>query len=142
MASLQERIISYTLIGLFVFCFISFFYLMIQHNNPSSDLLNDPRINKTFSDVNDSLGGLIDKSNTQLSASQNETITAGASDLISYSIIGTARAFISQITLTFNVIANLLLSIFNINPVIFSTIFSIVIMGILFGLWRLYKQGY
>lgn len=141
MTNFKELLIGFIMVGLFIVALISFTYNITSENSLNSSLLKEPRLNKTFTKMNETLSDFYTTSNSQLSSNQNETISGGAFGLISYAIIGSVRTFTGTIVTTYYVITTLISSTIGIPNIVLNIIMALIGIALIFSAWRIYRQG-
>lgn len=136
----KDMIISALLIGLFTFCFISFIY-QTSIDNDSSTLLKDQSLNRTFLALNSSLLSYQSIAQTQQNSSNSDSPTSNLGDIILYSIVGVGRTFTTMITGVYLIIFDSATENLGIPPIVFGVLTTIMIISIIFLMWRLFKSG-
>ena len=130
---------SMVLFSLLIFCVLSFVINTQDINNSPEKIIENSLINKTF----DTLGG-------NLSSSQGEAQTS--SDIFGEitpeqeigfldvtSVISPTRIFKTITVGLFNSLILLPAQILGINPIVFSSISSILLLFIIIGVWAIWK---
>lgn len=137
----ESTIITAIIIALFSFGLISFAYYTTINNNPDSTLLSDPVFNETFNSLNSTMGQYQATAEEQLNNTQKEVPTVLSDNLIFQSIIGIKNTFTGIIKVMTNIISTLLFRVLHLNYIILGIIMTIILVSIIFGIWRLIKTG-
>ena len=137
--SFKTLLISCILIALFSFALISFAF-QSQSDNGINNLRNDPTLNLTYIALNNTLNNAALNSKTQLNATSTDDVTMGVGGLLYLSIVGVTRTFTGTITGTF-VVFTAIFARYGISPIITTTIMSIIIISIIFLVWRNVRTG-
>ena len=138
---ISGMIISFILVGLFALAFITFIYQTSLDNNPQSELLTEPVMNQTFNSLNETLNSYQTIAEEQKNLTFSENPLIATFGLVSFAIVGAGRIFSNIIMGTFNIITTMLFNVIGIPPIIFGIIFTIIIITVVFLLWRNWRQG-
>lgn len=142
--SARNMIISFMVVGLFVFSMITFGIGIATLNNGQS-IASDQRINSTYGSYVTQLANVQSTAEQQRDKFDSESPTLSFGEILFESIVGVGRTFTSSMVgfmdTTFNLI---FVTIFGGDPtfaVVIGTIIGIVLLSIVFLLWRVYKAG-
>lgn len=142
--SARNMIISFMVVGLFVFSMITFGIGIATLNNGQS-IASDQRINSTYGSYVTQLADVQSTAEQQRDKFDSESPTLSFGEILFESIVGVGRTFTSSMVgfmdTTFNLI---FVTIFGGDPtfaVVIGTIIGIVLLSIVFLLWRVYKAG-
>lgn len=140
---IRNMIISFILVGLFALAFISFIYQTSIDNNPTSDLLTNSQLNKTFKGLNSTLSSYQQQAEFQknVSFSENTNPFVAIFELAVTSIIGIGRTFTGMIFGTWDLITGLIFVTLGVPPIVIGVILSIIIITVIFLLFRMWRVG-
>lgn len=133
--------INYALIGLFVFLMLAFIVQFQIDNSQPETILENPLINKTYQGLQTNLSTFGSASQGQRGTFEAETPTDSFGSLIIFAIVSSGKIFSSMLVGVFNLLIFLPASVLGISPVVVSVFSSILIISIIFLLWRVYKVG-
>lgn len=143
MAEFKTIFVSLILAGLFLFCMISFGVMTGQNNLPNQSIINDPRINDTYSKLYSNLTQLQTTAQDQRSNFEKENPTDSFGSLLFFSIVSFGRVIGSQMlsmwNVTFGFVFDVLLGI-TFLPVL-TAVGGILLVVLVLYLWRLYRVG-
>lgn len=131
---------SFMLVGLFLFAMINFGAQIVLDNNANNSIIDDPRINLTYSKLQGNLSDVSSDAETQKANFEKETPTL-ADSLLFTSIVGVGKAFTSTTSNMYNIIFLVVFDVLGFDPIILSVLGSILTIVIIFSMWRLYKAG-
>ncbi len=144
MTGARGMIISFMLIGLFVFAMISF-GIGIATLNDGTLITEDPRINASYGDIQVELEGVQSTAENQRDKFDTESPTLSFGEILFESIVGVGRTFTSSIVgfmdITFGLVFQTIFGGDSAFAVVIGTIVGIVLLSIVFLLWRVYKAG-
>ena len=141
MAKFESLFVNYALGGLLVLG-ILFFSLTLQQDNNAEELITDNTLlNESFGNLQDDLGGMRNKAQTQRELFEEEKPTTGFGSLILFSIVSSGKVFTGMTFGIFNILIKLPMILFGANPIISSVLSTILIVVFILGLWVLYKLG-
>lgn len=136
----REYIISAVLVGLFVFAFLSFAYYG-ANDNQGRNIVSDSKIANAYYNMSGVLQGFQNDSNTQLNNTSSETPTASFGSLVMFSITKAGTVFTGSITGVYRIISVLLVETLGIPPLIINVLTGVMLVSIIFFLWRMYRLG-
>lgn len=141
----KSLFISFALIGLFVIALMNFGILLQNENNSSIQIIDDPRINKTFGDLNQNLSqeNLKDDVSEKKKTFETEEPQISQGNLLLNSIKFIWTGISDTITGVYNIINGLIFqtlfgSTFSVLLSVLGAILSALV--ILFG-WQLFRTG-
>ena len=141
MAKFEKLFVNYALLGLLILSLLAFGFTLQTDNNASETIKDNTLLNESFGQLQTNLGGMRSKSQTQRELFEEEKPTAGFVSLILFSVVSSGKVFTGMIMGTFNVLIKLPMIVFGIDPIIASVLSTILLVGIILGLWVLYKLG-
>lgn len=133
--------ITFALIGLMVFSLLAFIVRFQIDNQQADSILNNSIINRTYSGLQTNLSSFGSTSQSQRGVFESETPTDSFGSLIIFSIVSSGKIFTSMLFGVFNLLILLPSSLLGLSPIIVSTLSAILIVSIIFALWRVYKVG-
>lgn len=139
--SFREILIVTLLIGASIFAFISFAYSTQIQNQANSTILSDPSMNASFGSLTRQLVRVPLTTQGQLNATSTEPVTVGFGSIISFAIVGTGRIFTGTITGIYQIFYNLLVQKFGISEIVMQVFLSIILIIIIFSIWRYVRIG-
>ena len=137
---IRNYIVSALLFGLFLIATFMFIFQASRDSN-SDVLVNDKMLNKTFYSMNKSLSGLQTTASEQWNATNSETPTKGSDSIIILSIKYSGTIFGGVISTIYNITFVFLAQALGIPPIVLGIGASIIIVTIIFFLWRMYRTG-
>lgn len=141
MKDFRSLIISFLIIGLFFFCFVSFAYHIQIDNNANRTILDDSQMNSTLGWITSNITESEDKALAQRNSTEAEVVEAPEGAFILKSIVSGGISFISMFVGIYNVTIGFIFKAIGIDTIIFQTLTSIIIITIVFLFWRLVKVG-
>ena len=137
----KELWINYALVGLLVFSLLAFIVQFQTDNSQSETILENPLVNKTYMGLQTNLSTFGSTSQGQRGTFEAETPTDSFGSLIIFAIVSSGKIFSSMLIGIFNILIFLPASVLGISPVVVSVLSAIIIITIIFSLWRVYKAG-
>jgi hypothetical protein len=137
----QSLWVTFALIGLIAFCFIAFIVQFETDNDKSNGLLENQIINRTYGNLQSDLSTFGSQAQGQKDVFESETPTISFGALILFAIVSAGKVFTNMLIGIFNILIFLPTAMFGISPVITGVLSSILIISIIFLLWRVYKAG-
>ena len=142
--SARNMIISFMIIGLFVFAMISF-GIGIATLNDGTSITEDKRINKSYGQYETQLKQVQSEAEEQRNKFDSESPTTSFGEILFSSIVGVGRTFTSSLVNFMDITFSLVFTtVFGRDPafaVVTGTIIEIILLSIVFLLWRVYKAG-
>lgn len=142
--SARNMIISFMIIGLFVFAMISF-GIGIATLNDGTSITEDKRINKSYGQYETQLKQVQSEAEEQRNKFDSESPTTSFGEILFSSIVGVGRTFTSSLVNFMDITFSLVFTtVFGGDPafaVVTGTIIGIILLSIVFLLWRVYKAG-
>lgn len=136
----KNLLIAVVLIGLFSLALISFAF-QSQIDNGVNTLINDPTMNYTNYSLYRTLNSASNTSQTNLNATNTDDVTMGVGGLLYLSIVGVLRTFTSTISSTYNIISSVMLDQFRIPPIVLTTLMTLLLILVVFLMWRNIRTG-
>lgn len=133
--------IKMSLFGLFVFCAMAFIINFQSDNNYTDGILNNSIINKTYLNLGGNLSTIGGESQTQRSVFDQDNPTSSLVGVILFSIVAVGRTFANILVTIFTIFVVLPATFLGIPPQVVAVIEGLIILGIIFGLWRKYRVG-
>lgn len=141
MAQFEDLFRNFMILGLIVVSLI-FFIITLQSDNSVSDkFIDDPVINSTYGSLSTSLEGFGEQSQAQKTLFESENPTAGFGTILLFSIVSAGKVFNGMIISVFNTIIKLPVVFLGLDPLVISLLSASLILGIIIGLWTIYKLG-
>ena len=137
----SNYLISTILFCVFAFGFIMFFNQTAMDNDSRNIIKDDPALSNLSTRLNSSLINISVTSKSQLNATANDPVSVGFGSLIMYSIVGVGRIFTGTITTIYFSVFSLLINTLGIPPVVIGAFTGIVLIIIIFGIWRFVRIG-
>lgn len=129
------------MIGLFIFCLISFIVFVQSDNNALDKLIDNSLINKTYGSLGNDLNTMRNSSQQQLTLFQKENPTGGFGTILLFSIVSVGKTFMNMITGVFNITINLPVAVLGVDKAVVGVLSSILVLTLIIGAWILYKLG-
>ena len=130
-----------TMIGLFIFCMISFIVFVQNDNNASDKLIDNSLINQTYSSLGNDLNTMRNSSQSQLTLFQKENPTGGFGTILLFSIVSVGKTFMNMVTGVFNITINLPVAVLGVDKAVVGVLSAILVLTLIIGAWILYKLG-
>lgn len=137
----KDLVISFLIIGLFMFSLLSLGMQFAADNNAAVSITDNKIINQSFRGIEAELNTSQGRYSSELDKSENQSLKEGSDNLLITSISQTRVVARSTIVLVFNVLATMFKTILDINPIVTGTFFSILLIIIIFGVYRLIRSG-
>jgi len=141
MVSFMNTFRNYALLGLLIFSILTFTIVVQETNNSNEKIIETAVLNNTYQNLNNSLSVMREQSQERLTLFQEEDPELSFGSLILFSVVSSGTVFTSLIFGVFNTLITLPIILFGINPLIFSVITAVLVLGFIVGLWVLYKLG-
>lgn len=129
------------MIGLVIFCLLSFIFFVQDDNNATDKLINNQLINQTYGNLSGNLDTMRDSSQSQLTLFQSENPTSGFGSILLFSIVSVGKTFINMVTGVFNITINLPVAVLGVDKAVVGVISAILVLSLIVGAWILYKLG-
>ena len=130
-------------VGLFIFCLISFSYTYSSENNADITILNQSSVNKMFGDIEKKLNDSNAETNATRKALEDETKNPVLTTLgfAFNSILNAGTIFMGSVIVMFSYIFIFAKEVFMINPIVTGTITAIITGLLILGAWSLWRAG-
>jgi len=147
---LKTLIISFLLVGLFTYSFISFGDKFQNDMDANQTLLNesDSNLNSTYGFFRTNLEESEDTANTSRTSFESEKVTSEFGSLTLSSVVGVAKSFTGTMIGFFNVIFDLIKVVFGFDEgnsaaftAVIGTLSAILLITIIFFAWRWIRTG-
>ena len=134
---LKELIYGFLLVGLFLVCIFSF---ILNFTADNSDIeLDTDEIDLT------GLESSLNKSKSQaeeyMGSFQSENPLVSFGSLILFSIVGIGKLIITSVSVIFNILLGGMSAVLGIPPIITGVLTAIILMSLIFAVWKLIKTG-
>lgn len=139
--SFREVFINFAFVGILALATISFIVIMQQSNSVTNTILNDERINTTFSSLSTQLSNYENVTQTQKASFETEIPERGFGSLIIFAIVGIGQVFTSLIVGTYNIIIVLPATILEVPKAVVSVLSAIFLVTLVLLVWRVYRVG-
>lgn len=140
----RDMVISFMVIGLFVFSMISF-GVGIAVLNDGQSISDDPKIGDAFEDYKAQLNVTQAEAQAQRDSFDSEKPTLSFGEILFESIVGVGRTFTSSmvtfVDITFGLVFTVIFGAGSAFAVVLGVMTSIVLITIVFLLWRVVKAG-
>lgn len=140
----KGMIVSFVLIGLFIFAILNFGIYLSSNNNANMSITDDSVIGSKMTDINTTLRELQDDATDKKQEFEEETGSLSTGFLIFGSILGTTKAFFSTVlniaSSTFSIIDSGL-GLGGTGTLILGVFSGIIIVVTLLLIWRVAKAG-
>jgi hypothetical protein len=140
--SLRFYMVTFIVGALFFVGLLSWAAGVASNNNANQSVTDDSKINGFLTSTRGNIGTTEDTVNSGKSTfdDNNPTVTGG--NIVLNSMPGIGRIFsFSFITGFYNITIGLILNLFQLDPLIISVIGSILMITIIFLIWRLLRTG-
>jgi hypothetical protein len=141
MDTFKEFLVSFAVIGLFIFAILTFAVNFQLENQTSIGLMTDSRMNDTYNDINENLNDLNLEAIKQMNNTENAELEQGVDYFSIASIWGSFKKFASNIKGVSNILGNSMRNYIGIDPLVIAFIFSIVLISLVFLGWKLLRVG-
>jgi len=145
MVEFRQLLVSVILVGLFIFAFINMGIQLSNNNDANISIMDDPAINKSFGEINETLSELDEKAEERRLAFAEEQSSIATGYFILGSIFKTGTVFLSSIvgltTGIFELISTSL-GLGGVGSIVIGVFSGLIIITVVLLLWRLYKVGY
>ena len=140
--SIRKIFMATAIVGLVVYLMFAFVIKFENDNEFSSKITDNEVINKTYASLGSNLSNL-DDSTTAQDINQNDpgAVTESSGELVSLSILDSAKTTKSIIYGIFNVLVVLPASFLGVPAVVIVVITSILGVALIFFFWRLIRAG-
>jgi hypothetical protein len=136
---LKKTFGNMALLGLFIFG-IFFFIISVQtDNNVAIKITDNTIINRTYGDLSSELGSTQGKTQGSMDTFGTTTPTQEFGEIEITSIVSPTRTIKTLIWGVWSSITVLPQSILGVSPIIASVISSILIIGVILGIWAIWK---
>lgn len=136
----REYIISAVLVGLFIVALLQFANFSAVDNG-GRNILSDPVLNNSMGNMSVALGGFVGDTGTQLNSTNTEQPQSSFGSLVLLSVLNAGRVFTGTVTGVYSIIGYLLVQKLGMPPFVISVISGIIIVSLIFFLWRMYRLG-
>lgn len=141
----RSAFITFLLIALFAFSLIAFGVQVSLDNNTNSTILKNDVINRTFAQLETNLSQQEGIAGDQRESFEGENPILGTDSFLFKSIIGAGKTFTSSLSIFNNLFFGFILKTLGLGEgkglVILGTFSAIILIIIIFVLWRSYKTG-
>lgn len=136
---IKEILLGLLLVALFIVALFNFGTILKTNNNDSSDFIDTDKLDLASyeTEINDTTEGSIDWQT--LFASDNIFVATGT--LALFSLWGIFNLVQSAIINFLNLIFDGLYQVLGIDPMVIGVIASVIIIMIIFSIWRILKKG-
>lgn len=142
MVSWKSLIISFAIIGVFAYALLSFGGILQVQNNVTDTIFNNPALKPFNTSITLNLNDLKTSASNQSNASnsEQETLLNPNGALLLGSIFNSLTRFTPYLYGFGSAFLGLILYLIQ-DPLIEGVLFSMVIVIVIFGFWRMLKQG-
>lgn len=139
--SFRTMIIGALLIAFFSLALINFGIQFADDNNLNQSIMDDSRINRTFSTLTNQLAQGENVSRTQLNATQSEAAEKPEGVFFLVSVVGAGTKYATAVVGIFNTIFSFSTTVLGIHPMVFGVAVAILVIVVALVSWQLYKTG-
>ncbi len=141
MAKFEKTFMNFMFIGLLIIGSLAFIIIVQNDNSVSDKFIDNEIINETYEGLSEDLEGLRSQSQAQKTLFESENPTAGFGTILLFSIVSAGKVFNGMIIGIFNTLIKLPVVFLGLDPIITSVLSAMLILGIILGLWAIYKLG-
>lgn len=141
MAKVEEIFGNFIFLGLFIFAGIAFVVITQSNNEATQPIANDPVLNNSYSDLEESLSSLESVSQTQYSQFTEEAPQPGFTSIVLFGIVSAGKTFSNVILSTFSILIKLPIHVLGLPDELFSVVASWLVIVLIVAAWILYKVG-
>lgn len=141
MANFEETFTTFALLALFVISFFAFIIIVQAENHAEDPIVNDPLLNLTYSTISENVAQNVNKTEANYLSFNEENPTIDAGSIVLSTIISGGKIFSSMILGTWNTLIGFPARVLGIDERIVGIIFTILIIGLIIGLWILVRFG-
>lgn len=139
MTDFKEYPINFLLAGLFIIAMISF-GIVLSHNYGKSDaLMKSDKID--FTRLENQIGSTSDDANKWADTFKSDNLFVVAGGIVLYSIWGITKLVWTSVTAMLTIFTDGASGLLGIPPIATGVLTAIIIIGLIFGAWKLIKQG-
>ncbi len=141
--SFLKLVIAFSLVGLMVYGIIIFGYNLQRENYANETILEHSTLQNVTIKLNESLSLQEDESEKQRGGFEGQTTSTSIGFFMLDAVISGGRIFTGMLMLIYNLTLNssLVTRTLGIPRIVISVITSILLVSIIFLLWRTYKAG-
>lgn len=140
MVNLRQFIITGLIVGIFIFAIINFGVQLSSENNANTTILENQKINSSFTSMNTTLSNTQDTLNSSETSFFSDTIIGDAGIIIE-SIVGVANVATGIITAVYSLTFGMVASTLGVSSLVVSIFSAIVLITIILLSWRTIKSG-
>lgn len=137
----KDYIISAILISIVIIGGFGFAINFYNSQNGEVSIMDDPVIKDLNLSINQNLSQAFNTANDQKTSVESENPTVGSDTFLFSSMINTPKKLLGIITDLYNIIFTLIIKKLGISMVIISGFATIIVVIIIFSIWRTIKQG-
>lgn len=148
MASFRSLLIAFLLVGLFLYAMINFGALLSSDNDLNQSILDDERVSRSFSNLNDTIRGTASEKGQQTIANDTyagfeEQEPEVSQNILFTAIVGVGKTFRGALIGVYNIVFIFTTETFGLgnDEIIIGVLTTIIIATIGLLLWRLYRGG-
>jgi len=135
----KNTLFAYILIGLFGMLILTAVVSMANdYGKDTSDVVGG---SLSLSKFNESISDIEDNSKALKERFDKTSIWSAIAGIVVEGIFGIAKDMVTMILMPFSLISNILMDVFGVPTYVTSIILGLLILGIIFGIWRLLKIG-
>jgi len=135
----KNTLFAYILIGLFGMLILTAVVSMANdYGKDTSDVVGG---SLSLSKFNESISDIEDNSKALKERFDKGSIWSAIAGIVVEGIFGIAKDMVTMILMPFSLISNILMDVFGVPTYVTSIILGLLILGIIFGIWRLLKIG-
>ncbi len=140
---IKNVLISFVLVAIFVFAFISFGNQFQKEMDANQTILNESisELNKTFKNIEVNLSDAKDKANASKTSVEKEQLEISGGEITYRSIPKTTLSFWSSVISFFSILGGLIFTTLGVSPVIIGGITTITLIVLIFLFWKNIRTG-
>lgn len=140
MVDFKDYAVNLLLCGLFVIALVAFGTGIAHNYGEDASLMSDDRVNMTR--LESTVNSTSEDAQRWSEAFQSDNLFVSAGGIVLYSIWGVGKLILTSVVTLFVVIFDGVSAVLGIPPVVSGVIFAVLLIGLIFALWRVIKAGY
>lgn len=137
----REILISSLLVGLIIICLFGFASQTATDNNANRSIMDDTGVNTAFSNMTSAINNAYPTASAQLNSTSEEQPSLSFGSLVLFSIVGAGRVFTGTLTGIYQIFFVLVVTELHIPAIVMNTFMAIILITLIFSLWRLIRIG-
>ncbi len=137
----RSFIISFLLIGLFLFAMINIGHQLSVQSGANQSILDDAKLNNTFTEIGNDLNTAKNTGELQKNATESEVIDQPEGAFVLVTIVSNSLKFIGTVVGIYNIMVDFIATRLGIHSVVINTLTAILLITIGLLFWRTFKSG-